>query len=121
MSPYRLITINILIAWFSVCLVYYGTVILLPSLLAQNFTMTPKANYITIILVSIIEIFSFKAASVLIDHPRFSRKYTACYGFGINFVASLLLIFYGHSLVPLGILFLVLKFCTSVSFYVPLS
>jgi hypothetical protein len=50
---YRWITLKLVISWFTVCFVYYGTMLLLPLILYQNFAMTNKSNYITISIVSI--------------------------------------------------------------------
>ncbi len=112
------ITLRLFIAWFTVCFIYYGTMLVLPLILAHNFASTPKNNYLTIILVSLTELFGFYLAQFPMDHPQFGRKNTTVIGFAIGLVSSVILLLMNADALILGILFIFIKFSTCVCFIV---
>lgn len=58
-----------ILAWFSVCFIYYGVMLFLPSILARNAAMTYNFKYFFLIVISIIEVISFYCSIYVMDHP----------------------------------------------------
>jgi hypothetical protein len=92
-SSYRLIS-----SWFTVCFVYYGVMLLLPSILQRVFDrahMSSNFKYIFIIFITIIEVAAFQVSSLFMDNPNLGRKKTVYYGFFIIFGVTLLIFLLG--------------------------
>lgn len=51
-SKYKWITIKLMVAWFTVCFIYYGIMLLLPLILVRNFGLETKSNLMIIFVVS---------------------------------------------------------------------
>jgi hypothetical protein len=115
---YKPITYKLLVAWFTVCFIYYGTMLLLPLILARNLESSIKLNYSIIIAVSCVELLGFRFSYTLMEHPAFGRKNTARFSFLIAFVTSTVLLLFNTGPLFLGFLFMVIKFSVSVSFLV---
>lgn len=85
-------TIYLLTAWFSVCFIYYGIFLLLPTIISRNQNVTYNFKYMYLIAVTVVEIFCFYFSKKLMDHPSFGRKKTTYIGFFVIALCSLLLI-----------------------------
>lgn len=88
-------TIYLLIAWFSVCFIYYGIFLLLPTILSRNKKTTYNFKYMYLIVVTTVEIICFYFSKKLMDHPSLGRKKTVYIGFFVISLCSLLLIIFG--------------------------
>lgn len=108
-DKYRWITIKLMFAWFTVCFVYYGTMLLLPLILAQNFELSKSSSYLTILVVSSVELVAFKLSYVVMDYPSLGRKNTTRYAFFLCLVASTILFVFETGPVSLTILFILIK------------
>lgn len=88
-------TIHLLVAWFSVCFIYYGIFLLLPTILARNQRTTYNFKYMYLIAVTAVEIVCFHFSKKLMDNPMLGRKKTTYLGFLVIGLCSLMLIVYG--------------------------
>ncbi len=88
-------TIFLLIAWFSVCFIYYGIFLLLPTILSRNQKTSYNFKYMYLIVVTGVEIICFYFSKYLMDHPSIGRKKTIYIGFFVIGVCSLMLIIFG--------------------------
>ena len=95
---------------------YYGTMLLLPLILANNFQNTVQLNYIIIILVSSVELLGFYFSYNFMETPGIGRKNSLRMAFAVGTVASLVLLIVRAGPLLLGILFMVIKFVISVAF-----
>lgn len=87
-------TLYLLFAWFSVCFIYYGILLLLPTILSRNQVVSYNLKYISLIIISVFEMLCFYFTKNLIDHPNFGRKRSTYLGFGIVALCSLFLIIF---------------------------
>lgn len=121
-DKYQASSIRLIFSWFTVCFIYYGIMILLPSILVEVFGSSKEDEnfkYLFIVGVSAIEASGFFLASKIMDHPRIGRKKGVYYGLGITFAASLLLPFIGkNNAWALFAAFSTIKFFISVTFMV---
>jgi hypothetical protein len=85
-------TLYLLFAWFSVCFIYYGILLLLPTILSRNQAASYNFKYMSLIIISVFEMLCFYFTKNLIDHPSFGRKRSTYLGFGIVALCSLFLI-----------------------------
>lgn len=88
---YKESTIRLLSSWFTVCFIYYGVMILLPSILQRVFSRThsnQNFKYLFIVVISIVEVAAFYLSSMIMDHPNIGRKKSVYYGFGSIFVVT---------------------------------
>lgn len=91
-EKYKPSTIRLLVSWFSVCFIYYGVMILLPSILERVFVKRDQNfKYLFIVAISIIEVAGFYGSSIIVDHPLVGRKKGVYYGIIIIFVVSCLI------------------------------
>lgn len=71
---------------------YYGVMILLPSILERVFVhRNQNFKYLFIVAISMIEVTGFFGSSFIVDHPRVGRKKGVYYGITIVFVVSCLI------------------------------
>jgi uncharacterized membrane-anchored protein len=88
-------TIILIIAWFSACFVYYGILLLLPSILARNNTASYNFKYIALIVISVVEMFCFYFSRTVMDHPDIGRKKSTYIGFIMVAICSVILMLFG--------------------------
>lgn len=88
-------TIYLVAAWFSVCFIYYGILLLLPTILARNTATSYNFKYISLIAISIVEMLCFYFSRTVMDHPDIGRKKSTWVGFAIVALCSILLIVVG--------------------------
>lgn len=112
-------TIYLLVAWFSACFIYYGILLLLPTILSRSSTTSYNMKYISLIVMSLFEMLCFFFTKKLIDHPSFGRKRSTYLGFLILGLCSVFLIFFEQfsTLVLLGA-FLIMKIFITITFMV---
>jgi MFS family permease len=121
-QKYKESSIRLLSSWFSVCFIYYGVMILLPSILQRVFSHShtnQNFKYLFIVVISIVEVASFYLSSKIMDHPKIGRKRSVYYGFAaIFFVTALILLCGEENKVILFTAFVVIKFVASATFMV---
>lgn len=115
-AEYRGTTLKLWMAWWTVCFMYYGTMLLLPLILASHFETTIRLNYIIIILVSLVELLGFYFSYNFMEMPALGRKNTLRGAFAIGAMASLFLLIFNVGPVLLGTMFMVIKFAISIAF-----
>lgn len=118
-EKYRKMTIILVVAWFSVCFVYYGLLLLLPTILSRNATSSYNFNYITLIVLSVVEMLCFYFSRTVMDHPDIGRKKSTYIGFAIVAASCIFLILISeeHSYILL-FFFLVIKIFITTTFMV---
>lgn len=84
-------TIILTLAWFSACFVYYGLLLLLPTILAQNTQTSYNFKYISLIVISLVEMLCFYFSRAVMDHPALGRKKSTYIGFAVVGVCSAIL------------------------------
>jgi hypothetical protein len=94
-GKYKLMTICMMIAWFSACFIYYGIFLLMPSILARNHATSYDLKYLTLIVINFFEIGSFFLIKPIIDNPLFGRKKTLIYTFLIVVFSALIVCIFG--------------------------
>lgn len=65
-------TIRLVVSWMTVCFIYYGIMLLLPTILTRvfvNANKDPNFKYIFLIIIAIVEVGGFYIASYIMDHP----------------------------------------------------
>jgi hypothetical protein len=91
-------SIRLFFSWFAICFIYYGIMILLPTILERAFEKShsnQNFKYIFLIAISVIEIGAFFLSSKITDHPDIGRKKGVYYGLAIIFIVSVLIILVG--------------------------
>ena len=91
-------SIRLFVSWFSICFIYYGIMILLPTILERVFEKShsnKNFKYMFLIAISMIEVAGFFLSSKIMDHPKVGRKKGVYYGLAIVFTVSLLIILMG--------------------------
>ncbi len=112
-------TLYLLVAWFSVCFIYYGIFLLLPTILSRNQKTSYNFKYMYLIAVTMVEIVCFYLSKRLMDHPNFGRKKTIYIGFFVIALCSLFLVIFGQdNILVLMIAFLVMKIFITVTIMV---
>ena len=115
-------TVRLLVSWFTVCFIYYGVMILLPSILERVFIKSKRDQnfkYLFIVAVSVIEVGGFWGASMIMDHPQVGRKKGVYLGMGIVCIISVFIILMGEdNIMLLFIAFGIIKFVISATFMV---
>lgn len=97
-DKYKPSTVRLISSWFSVCFIYYGVMLLLPSILQRVFSKTNDSQnfkYLFIVMISIVEVASFYLSSKIMDHPSIGRKKSVYYGFGIIFCVTMVIVVMG--------------------------
>lgn len=97
-SKYKPSTIRLISSWFSVCFIYYGVMLLLPSILQRVFQKTHGSDnfkYMFIVIISVVEVASFYLSSKIMDHPSIGRKKSVYYGFFVIFIVTFLIMIFG--------------------------
>lgn len=91
-------SVRLLSSWFSVCFIYYGIMLLLPSILQRVFDKKHTNNnfkYFFLVAISVVELLSFYLSSTLMDHPQIGRKKGVYYGLTIILITTLAIILLG--------------------------
>lgn len=121
-NKYKESTIRLLSSWFSVCFIYYGVMILLPSILQRVFSRShsnQNFKYLFIVVISIVEVAAFYLSSMIMDHPNIGRKRSVYYGFGAIFLVTACIFLFGEeNKFMLFTAFVVIKFVASATFMV---
>lgn len=121
-KKYQASSIRLISSWFSACFIYYGVMLLLPSILQRAFNKThsnQNFKYLFIVVISIVEVASFFFSSKIMDHPLIGRKRSVYYGFAAIFIVTVLIIIAGEENTYLLFLaFVVIKFVVSSTFMV---
>jgi hypothetical protein len=91
-DKYCLMTLILTAAWFSVCFVYYGLLLLLPTILSKNTATSYNFKYISLIVISVVEMLCFYFSRAVMDHPDLGRKKSTYIGFGVAGLCSAVLI-----------------------------
>ena len=82
----------------TVCFIYYGIMLLLPTILTRVFVNAkrdPNFKYIFLIAIAIVEVGGFYVASFIMDHPEIGRKKGVYYGFFIVCLSAILILICG--------------------------
>ena len=79
------------VAWFSVCFIFYGILLLLPTILAHNTATSYNFKYVSLIVISLVEMFCFYFSKSIMDHPEMGRKKSTYIGFGFVTILSVFL------------------------------
>lgn len=90
-------TFILVLAWTSVCFIYYSVMLILPSILNRNQSFSSNFQYIFLVIISIVECFSFYLSKIVMDHPDFGRKRSLYLGFGIIFGLSIFVTLFGET------------------------
>lgn len=121
-DKYKESSIRLLSSWFSVCFIYYGVMILLPSILQRVFSgssSNQNFKYLFIVVISIVEVAAFYLSSKIMDHPKIGRKRSVYYGFfTISIVTGLIFVFGEENKFMLFAVFIIIKFVISTTFMV---
>jgi MFS transporter, putative metabolite:H+ symporter len=121
-DKYYASTVRLLFSWFTVGFIYYGIMILLPSILQRVFEKDQRPEgfkYIFLVAISLVEVGGFFAASSIMDSPKIGRKKGVYYGMTTVFLASLLILFFGEdNILILFITLAVVKFVISATFMI---
>lgn len=107
------------VAWFSVCFIFYGILLLLPTILAHNTATSYNFKYISLIVISLVEMFCFYFSKAVMDHPDVGRKKSTYIGLGFVTIFSLFLMMIqeNQTYLMLGI-FLLIKIFITMTFMV---
>ena len=112
-------TLYLLMSWFSVCFIYYGIFLLLPTIISRNQKSSYNFKYIYLIIVTLVEILCFQLSKWLMDNPMLGRKKTIYLGFFVIAVCSgFLLLIREDFIVVLMVLFLVIKMFITITIMV---
>lgn len=98
-DKYKDSSIRLLSSWFSVCFIYYGVMILLPSILQRVFSRThtnQNFKYLFIVVISMVEVAAFYFSSKIMDHPNMGRKKSVYYGFTTILIVTVLILIFGE-------------------------
>lgn len=107
------------VAWFSVCFIFYGILLLLPTILSQNTSTSYNFKYVSLIVISLVEMFCFVFSKTVMDHPDMGRKKSTYIGFGCAAIFSLLLMMISEDQTYLLLgMFLVIKILITMTFMV---
>jgi MFS family permease len=121
-EKYKESSIRLLSSWFSVCFIYYGVMILLPSILQRVFSRSHGSQnfkYFFIVVISVVEVGAFFLSSKIMDHPKIGRKRSVYYGFAAIFAVTALIFLFGEeNKAMLFVAFVVIKFVVSATFMV---
>lgn len=112
-------TFILAVAWFSVCFIFYGILLLLPTILAKNTASSYNFKYISLIVISLVEMFCFYFSKTVMDHPDMGRKKSTYYSFGFVTIFSvfLMMIQEDQTFLLLGT-FLIIKIFITMTFMV---
>jgi hypothetical protein len=88
-------TFILILAWTSICFMYYAVMLILPSILNRNNSFTENFQYVFLVFISIVECFSFKVSNSVMDHPSFGRKRSLYLGVGIMCIFSVIILVFG--------------------------
>lgn len=107
------------VAWFSVCFIFYGILLLLPTILAQNSASSYNFKYVSLIVISLVEMFCFYFSKTIMDHPDVGRKKSTYVGLGFVTIFSLFLMMIqeNQTYLLLGV-FLLIKIFITMTFMV---
>jgi magnesium-transporting ATPase (P-type) len=97
-EKYKESSIRLISSWFSVCFIYYGVMLLLPSILQRVFNKTHGSQnfkYFFIVVISVVEVGAFYFSSKIMDHPNIGRKKSVYYGLGTIFFVTMLIMIFG--------------------------
>jgi hypothetical protein len=112
-------TLYLLMSWFSVCFIYYGIFLLLPTIISRNQKSSYNFKYIYLIIVTLVEILCFQWSKWLMDHPMLGRKKTIYLGFFVIAICSgFLLLIREDNIIALMVLFLVIKMFITITIMV---
>ena len=118
-QKYKKSTTRLIVCWATVCFIYYGIMILLPTILAKVYSSEDvNIKYIFLMVVSLFEVAGFFVARMVIDHPRVSRKRGVYLGLLLISVSSFLAIFTRESILGLFLLMAVMKLVISATFMI---
>jgi MFS family permease len=120
-EKYRSSTWRLIICWFVSLFVFYGIMLLLPTILQSLFSSTGSYNfkYLFIFMVTAVEFCCYNIWQFLMDHPRIGRKKSVYYGVLSSFILFIFVILMGSSYPLLLLLvFLLVKFGISLMFLV---
>lgn len=108
-------TLILIVAWFSVCFIYYGILLLLPTILSRNTATSYNFKYVSLIVISVVEMFCFYFSRTVMDHPDIGRKKSTYIGFAIVSFCCFLLILVGegHTYLLLFMFFIIKIFITT--------
>jgi hypothetical protein len=90
-DKYRTMTFILTVAWFSVCFIFYGILLLLPTILARNTATSYNFKYVSLIVIAVVELICIHFSKTVMDHPDFGRKKSTYIGLGIVAICSVLL------------------------------
>ena len=121
-KKYKGSTLRLMGSWFTVCFIYYGIMLLLPTILERVFKKShhnPNFKYLFLIAISCIEVAGFYLSTVVMDHPRVGRKKAVYYGFVGVFVGACAILGFGEeNVVVLFGMLSVIKFVITATFMV---
>ena len=108
-EKYKPFTVRLVVSWFAVCFIYYGIMLLLPTILYRVFqdgggegerstsstSHQENFKYLFLIAISLVEVAGFYLATSIMDHPSIGRKKGVFYGLFTVGLASLLIFLLG--------------------------
>jgi len=107
------------VAWFSVCFIFYGILLLLPTILVNNTSTSYNFKYVSLTVISVVEMLCFYFSKTIMDHPDMGRKKSTYIGFGFVAIFSVFLIMIqeNQTYLLLG-MFLLIKIFITMTFMV---
>ena len=124
-DKYRACSWRLIACWFTTCFIYYGVMLLLPSILGRVFGESSKERafkYLFLISVTMVEVLSFAVCFYIMDHPAMGRRRSTYLGLAIVFAVSCLMVILGEDQrILLFAMFVVIKFMVTAVFMVPVD
>lgn len=98
-EQYGSCTWRLVFCWFVAMFIYYGILLLLPSILQELFASAKNYNfkYFFIFMVTAVEVGFYKFNQLLMDNPRIGRKKCVFYGAISSFILFILVMLIGVS------------------------